>query len=552
MSDVNNLLEGLTPPELKPMLKIYSAMDVIQDARQIQIPPRENSIFGFDDGKAVNNSPVSDRLNFLISDNTHYLDGDSMYVNCDFESAALTNGNVAIVDSFLDEGGILSSIKSVRGMLGGAQLFYINEYAKWYNSSVNFPKHSREYRDRCLFVEGDSTDDRVVSRKSGELPVSVVVPYVNAQALFDAASGVLTLANAAQIVHEVLKPGDIIQIVSTAPATFRVEVLNIADDQKSVLCTKNAQGAVNVANGAFTSITKVESTSDVATRKLLVNGGKRRLCFKLKVPFFETGTYFPLPLISAYGPIEIQIEFNRAEQFIYCQPALANNKIGYQISDPKLCCRMVLPAPEVVNAHRQLAMTNGFLLTYKDFLHYPIGIEAGNKDSILQIQTNLSSIHGIVSVMTSRTRADTAGVESQNYKSQSSFLRDNLTRYRYNLGSKQYPHYDYVRMDNNGNPDLLAAQAWKQYEMLLGFDNKWSTPSIEAYEWRNPLSNKFVISAPMSKYPSYNCGVEVVNSAINIEINKSVVSTAGPLILHNWIYHDCLVRIMNNEVRVFR
>jgi hypothetical protein len=390
------------------------------------------------------------------------------------------------------------------------------------------------------------------------------VPFVNAQASFVAATGVLTLDQAGgggadQDLYGRVRIGDTIRITDNVAVggvftSFDVEVLAFTT-LRIIQCTQAAPGAINVANGAFTSIVVLEGgrpRKALSTRRVMANGVRHRLSVHLPLPIFETSTYFPLPLLAGMGPLQIEIEFHRAQEFLYVGEAAADNKIGYQVITPRLCCRMVQPVKMIVDSHKMVSKTSGFLFYYKDWRHF-MNQALTNTNHNLQIQTNFYSVHGIITVLTDATRADTNGTTSQNYKSQSSFRRSALKLYRYTIGGRHYPSYDYARLDlsTGGNPDTFAIQAYKQYEMMLGVDAKWSSPSIEPYEWRDADSTKFILSAPMSTYDKYNCGVQISNSAVELDLQR-VTAPGITENVHSWIYHDCILQIGDNKVNVFR
>jgi hypothetical protein len=87
--------------------------------------------------------------------------------------------------------------------------------------------------------------------------------------------------------------------------------------------------------------------------------------------------------------------------------------------------------------------------------------------------------------------------------------------------------------------------------MLLDVDNKWNSPSIDPYEWRNTDSTKFIMCAPMSKYLNYNSGVQVVNSAIELDLQRQTAPGVNQTV-HNYLYHDCLVNIGDNKISIYR
>lgn len=539
MDDINKKISTDAPRELSAIQGVVSYNDAIEDVRQVQIPPREQSIFGYDENNIVSAaSTPSNVLRYLISDGAYYLDMASTYIDCEFKAQAqIPNApgpDVVLTEKYLDNGGLHAAVKSVRVSVGGMDLCYINEYAKWYNACVNLTKNSREYRDRVLFTEGDSSQDGVMKDSSR-------VPLTNTGGTYVVADNLLTLTGGAATTE--LQVGDEIEITA-ANVVYRSNVIRIEDDEKVIV------DLGNVAIAAVLSAHRV-SRSYPSTRRFLVDGQTHRVAFHLPLPLFEIQEYMPLPLLQGMGPMEVQIEFHRASQFLVVSPAAAENKLGYVLSNPRMNCKMIRPVRDIIEAHKSLAKSSGFMLYYRDFRHFPISLTGGSANYNLQIQTNLNSVHNIISVMVDQKRADSDDATSQNYLCQSSFLRDSLKLYRYTLGGRQYPNFDYVRMDNGGNADSLAAQAYKQLEMVLGVDVKYTTPSIEPFQWRSSSSDKFIISTTMSKYANYNCGVQASNTAIEIDLQKQT-GNASNQVLHNFLHHDTLAVIGDNKLNIFR
>ena len=545
--DINKNISFKDPVEFLTVDKVLSADEAIRNAVQVEIIPREQSSFGFNDSNInVNNftSAVSDRLRFYINDSSHYLDMRNSYINCEFQAIVLTAGNVNIPDRFIDEGGIHSSIRTVTVSIGGAVLGRIDDYAKWYNATKNFPMHSSEYRDRILASSGDSSED--VSSPSVEVinkPISFT--QETATLLVD---GLLDLGVDGLASTE-LQVGDKLVIFSNLRGEQEVEVLDIGGNRiVDVIGNGYALGAAEIDGIVLTKRT------NQSTRKVVANGQVHNLSFNLPLGCLQLPEYFPLPLIQPFGPLEIDIEFNRAEQVLVLEnlsDVAGDNKFAYTINRPRFIARMIRPG-NVINAHKALFNSMGLMFPYVSWRHFENNIAQGVGDTVLNIQTNLKSARSIVSVATDQTRANSSSQTAQNYKSQSTFLRDNLGEYRYLNGAMRMPEYDLVDMKD----DRFASQAWQQYMLSVDMYNDYSSPSssIKPYQWRGFTSERFVASTPFKKHNSFFTGLDLSNNFLECELNMRngetrSVSTA----YHSWISFDSLLVISRaNGVRVYR
>ena len=544
--DINKNISFKDPVEFLTVDKVLSADEAIRNAVQVEIIPREQSSFGFNDSNInVNNftSAVSDRLRFYINDSSHYLDMRNSYINCEFQAIVLTAGNVNIPDRFIDEGGIHSSIRTVTVSIGGAVLGRIDDYSKWYNATKNFPMHSSEYRDRVLASSGDSSED--VRSQNVEV-VNIPITSNNAQASITASSGLLTLLGGAATTE--LQVGDVIEINTNSNGKLVVDVLAINNDNAIVI--SNPPPA-NIPINSITAIVLVKRNNQ-STRKIVANGEKHNLSFNLPLGCLQLPEYFPLPLIQPFGPLEIDIEFNPAEQVLVLENSAnvaAGNKFAYTIIRPRFIARMIRPG-NVINAHKALFNSMGLMFPYVSWRHFENNIPINTGDTVLNIQTNLKSARSIVSVATDQTRANSSSQTAQNYKSQSTFLRDNLGEYRYLNGAMRMPEYGVVDMKE----DTFASQAWQQYMLSVDMYNDYSSPStsIKPYQWKGFTSERFVASTPFKKHNSFFTGLDLSNNFLECELNMRTgrsVATA----YHSWISFDSLLVISRaNGVRVYR
>lgn len=538
-TDINNLLKYRDPVELIPLEELFTADEAIRSRKQIEIIPREQSSVGFDDTDVLGDGPLSKRLRFYVNDSTHYLDMKNSYMTCEFTAQVKTDGNAVIPDRFLDEGGIHSCIRTVTVSIGGTVLERIDDYSKWYNACKNFPMHSSEYRNRVLAAAGDSTASQTVSDYD-RVPITADV----ATATYTVGGTVLDLplGNA----EEELVVGDVIQVIGADGKQYEGEVTAITSSTDVVV---NLFATADILSGDIKGIYKI---SDVATRKLVANGSTHRLTFALPLGSLSLEEYFPLPLIEGYGPLEIDIEFNEAQLALVlgstATPA-SGNRFGYSLKRPRFIASMVRPG-KMADGHKALWSSQGMLFPFTAWRHYENTIQSNSQDVVLNVQSNLNSVRGVVSVQTDQVRANSSqDVTSQNYKSQSTFLRENLIRYRYQNGSERYPEYSEVRMDD----DVFGAQAWEQ--LSLTFDNKvsmYDNTSIKPSEWRGLNSSKFIISAPMKKHASLYSGADLSLQYLEIDLQKSAASEKA-LAVHTWLAHDSVLMLSKKEgVRIFK
>ena len=269
--NVSSKLEFEAPYEILSQETVLSADKDILSRRSVAIIPKEGSAFGYDINSAFSNDQLQDRLVFHISDSQMDLDLNQSYINLDFQAIVTNSADVAL-DAFLDHGGIMSCIREVNVNIGGVNLESINDFNKYYNACVNFPKHSEQYRDLVLHSAGDSVNDIIDG--GGDPRYRTITQTA---AAFTSATSTLTLTGSAATSE--LKIGDRLQLFreavdGTASQTFYCIVTSITSD--TVVLVSGLTADITVIK----KVTLIERDAYEARRKYLVNNGTNRVSFK--------------------------------------------------------------------------------------------------------------------------------------------------------------------------------------------------------------------------------------------------------------------------------
>jgi hypothetical protein len=372
-------------------------------------------------------------------------------------------------------------------------------------------------------------------------------------ATFTTATGVIAAMAGAATTE--LRVGDVLRL-RTAGGLFNCTVTVVTND--NTITVVDGPGA-DIAAGGILEL-DIQRTERRSTRQNLINNNfavnavmnianlpYQKLQWQIPVGALRFLKYFPLPYIQEVGPLEVEFEFCDAVQGIEINavPAATHN-FGYQVSKPRFVASMIRPSDKVFKMHDMLYNSKGIWMPYLNYRHFRNRIDAASTDSVLTIQTNLSSVRHALSVFVDAARSDSSGLTTQNYESQASFLKDGLTSYRFSAGGQQYPDYGHVNTDS-----AFSAEAWSQ--LMLAFnikENTFQKCRIRPYQWQSNTSDKFIISTNFAKDNSLWNGLSLKNNFLELDVRKTAGASA--LNCHSFLGYDSSLLISRKDnVRVF-
>jgi hypothetical protein len=151
----------------------------------------------------------------------------------------------------------------------------------------------------------------------------------------------------------------------------------------------------------------------------------------------------------------------------------------------------------------------------------------------------------VFAVLAGQTNDDATQAATQAVASQSTFYRSQMTYFRFQSGSLQFPDYGNCQVSN-----YLAGEAWAQ--LMLTFNIKENTvhkSRIRPYEWQSVNSEKFIVATPLSKDSSMWTGVSLKNNFLEMTINKTAVAVIYNV--HTYIGYDCALVISKSACNIF-
>lgn len=553
--NINQLITQVVPSESTDN-RLITSDDAITSRKQVRLIPRERSAFGSQtEASAVTADTLSDRLTMYISDNDGYLDTQNMYFSTKFTGNVKTNGNVNLPNRFIDLGGIQSCIKEVRLSCGGQTIERIREYSKLY-SIFSLASHSPEHVDYVLSAQGDSMNSMYKSAES--ITKFKNVTFTLAQAVYDHTGGasekLLTLSAGADagLATTELRVDDELLITYgdiAAPVDYKSQIVRV-----TAIVNKNNINVdgftADIAAGDVRSI-EIVGYAPKATRQVVADGTERKVTFKLNLDFFKQHKYFPLRFLKS--PLELEIEFNDARNVLVLRDAAdvaVDNKFGYVWSEPRLIAPIVHFDKEmVVDKHEMIYRNQGLVFPYMSFEHHSKAIEDSKDDTTnnSSFLSNLKNVRYVIMVLTDRTRANSTGETSQNYASQSSFLKDGITDYRFKAGALSFPEYDKVDVK-----DSFGAEAWEQLQLVMNKSgNILHDTRIAPYEWQDSSSTKFIMATRLDKHEGMLSGLDI--SRNYLEVEQSFSSVSAKMTLHCWMAFDAILRLSSdNNVEIFK
>lgn len=527
------------PAEFHQSMMHSNDLDVLKRVQK-EIIPRELSSFGFQTGSGVvSTDSLSNKLTFYASDPRMYLDLLNSYFTAEFKAVCTTSANVNLA-SFMDVGGIHSTIKTLTIKIGGTILMRLDDYNKWYNIN-NLATHSAEYTDYMLGSSLDSQDDYLF----------IDSPYKQTQLTVTIGNGVwydhtggaseklLTLVGSSLTTEA--QVGDSLKIFTAADTAVNCTIERIISNTTAVVNGLYADlGAAGAGASVITSIL-IERRGNLSTRSYAMNQASNiKIQWRLPVGCLSFFKYFPLPYIQNIGPLEVEFEFIDPRLAICLRDsasAAVDNKIGYLISKPRWTAMLVEPSNKVRDMHDMLFNGNGLWFPYLNYRHFQNRIAASSTDETFTFQTNISSARHVFSVITGQSNDDANTTATQAVKSQSTFYRSSLNYFRFQSGSLQFPDYGNCKCE-----DVWASEAWAQ--LMLAFNIKENTlhrSRIRPYDWQSTSSEKFIIATPLAKDDTIWTGTSLRSNFLELTLNKTAVATAYNA--HTFVAFDCALVI---------
>lgn len=529
----NKRISPEIPEELLNEPDLVTSEGSIVSRRQVQLTPINGTAFGSQSASSVvSSSNLVDRIRFQINDSSHFLNLKDSYIQAEFKAVAKTSGDAALV-SYLDEGGIHSCIKSVTLNMGSVELARINDYNKWYNATYRNQQHNLDEIEYLLHDQGDSVND--LSSLDEERLLKSVTSTIADVSITNA--GVITLTGGAA--DDELRVGDILNITYSVDAA--VDVAYSVDATVTVITDADtltvAPWSTTVAATFVKSIQLVSRDIRESRRSQMVNNASdQRLNIRLPLGMFMIDEFLPLPLIKE--GLELELEMENHNLAIVLQNDASTNKVGYVLNNCRLMADMLGVSPQVADMYKSLYNTDGVAFRYLNWIHNEISVPSSTSN-VLTVKQNLSSVHSMVMVMTNTSLANSSEYTSSAYKSNSTFLPQNISSYRVLNGSEMFPYYGSVQFTK----DAYGVEAYKQ--MKIAFNNN-DKNAIKPYDYYN---TKFIIAQSMKKYPGYDSGANISQSFLEVALEQTSGSAHTA---HIWLSYDQVVVISATGSRVFK
>jgi len=555
----------------------------ILSREQNELIPRESNTFGSQVNSAIGSQALSNRTTFNISAPRHYLDLQSSYITAQLQVVSTTTGDVAHLDSFLDNGGIHSAIKSVVLRSGSAELLRLENYNKLYNIS-NFATMSKEQREFMSASCLDSFEDRYQEEKFDYRPIT----FVSSTATYTNATRTITVASS---IASELKVGDKLMIETGAVTAYTVaaasanaigaglnhkatvqnvvRVVSIASNGLSFVVDKvlKAQTGGTVADAAYDAtdgqgnltsgdlaVGQIKSIVRVCRSANSMRGeavnNTKRVAFRIPFNLFAVDAYLPLPFFS--NVLELQIEWEPYHNFIVIGPSVtwaSTDKYGYALTDVRFVAMMVEPSASVFNAHKALYKKSGLVYRMKGIRNYENQLTTtGGTQFNLTYQANLKSVSTALCVLTDQAldnaTTDTDGTV-QKQQCQSNFLKGDILSWRWRAGGLNFPQYSSVDCAN-----YALAEDWQQLQLVkdaIAFRNG-SEGCISARDWHASDGSKYIIAMQFSKDKTFNTGIDCSNNYLELElVYNSAFSTNRTL--HSFLMYD-MAMVLSEQERV--
>lgn len=550
--------------------------------RQVDFKPQESTEFGYQSASGVvSSNSLNSKLTIKLSDSRGFLDFQNSYIQGEILIGASSSAN-ADLSCYLDNGGIISFIKTLILKCGNREIHRIENFNKLYNI-WNLYTNSPEDRDYLLGGTGDSYNSEYENVEKDYSPVT----FVRATALYTSASKTLDLGTGAALTE--LKVGDLLEIAVCADitvATFNevgvesalaqsqsivnvCRVASITDDdtvvlENGILCNDAGDADdvkydpelsdQNILAGGIKSIYRIGRVQN-ATRKAFVRYGsnqtalltapnattKDKFAFKLPFGVFNFSKYFPLPFLP--NDLELQLEF--------CAPHLglvkpldvaydASSKLGYMITEPVFMARLVEPSYDVFAQIDNKFKTKGLSYRYINYRAFEPTLASGQQRFNVSFKTALKSIQHVLCVMTNQSTSNSPVISQAGFEEmcQSTFNRNSCKEYQFKVGGVNYPAYGPVDCDFQ-----YTVESMNQLKQIFG-DIHCSVPY---WQFRDSTSDKFLICMNFSKKSfSYNSGPDCSNSFVrlSLELNSNLASAQT---LHSFIAYDALMVIRPNQ-----
>lgn len=557
---------------------LRSADDHIIARRQVEVIPRQQNRFGeASNATLFSNSNLSKKLTFYVSDSRGFLDGPNSYITGEFQALVLDSNDVPI-PAFLDEGGIHSCISEVVVRSGNAILERIEDYSKLYNM-MRFATIGEEHVDTVEWQALDSSADvrELIPKNHYDCSVPTVVD-IGATTLSYAANGTVTITAGVAEIRDVLKVGDKLILVTSTMEELTTYVTEVTGALTFVI---SPGPLLAVADGAHRlyKINDVPKYERESMRYMAVNNTSSpsnnnvvdkeptlmRFNMKLMLKFLSHAKYIALPLLPA--PLEIEIQFNPARLcLVECsEDPTVNAKFGYSINNPRFMAAIVeiddLTMSEYIEAYESAGIT----YPYNTFRRYLNRLDANTASAQFTFQTNVISARNVFTVLCEESSTETNVEAAQNVKSQSTFLKSGLKRYRYNSGALRFPHSREVQTD-----DFVGSEAFAQLNMAVNHhSNTLHDTMIDVHSWaegnyydelgvddllgkKQKVATKFIISAPLAKHgSSFLTGVDLSTQFLQIDISKEAMDLdmvgVPPLQVKTFIQIDSSVNLSRSN-----
>lgn len=552
---------AVAPTELTIQQPV-SADEHIISRRQVAIIPREQNVFGQQSG-TVNkfNENLANRLTFFISDPRGFLNGMDSYITGEFEAYVQTVGGDKDLEAFLDDGGIHACIASIVVRVGSATIERIEDYSKLYNA-VKFASVGEIHHNSVEMMALDGSADYKELIPDYQYPgglneYSTSMGTGNVTIVQD--DQTITLANAV-VFTSGLEIGDNILIEGKNAAedgNFSATVIDI---------TSSTVFEIDISPGSSQTGTEIYILSKNkqfqrrSMRNLAVNGipaegntHVNRIRFVMK-PFLKSLQmlkYIPLPLLPA--PLEIQIEFNPAILALVKRSGTDGGEYGYKITKPRFMAS-IIEVDDATMADYLRVWENGVLqFPYHSWKRYNNSLVANSTTGQFTFQTNLVSARNVLTLMTDQADTENDVKEAGIVKSQSTFKRNQLKRYRYASGALKFPDYGDVQCD-----DFTAAEAFSQLQLVFNThnntlhntsmrvddwcDGEYEVKNVDGREY-TVSATKFMMSTPLSKHQSLMSGVDLTHNFLQLDLEFYGTGTPNDINLKTFIMYDAIMEL---------
>ena len=278
-------------------------------------------------------------------------------------------------------------------------------------------------------------------------------------------------------------------------------------------------------------------------------------------------SYIPLQYIRQGLRIHLDLQNPELALVLGTQPTNADVRMNYTISNPIMMCRFIMPDASVKAAYDK-ALQQGMLNYGFSSFGYNMYQHNGSNGTITYTipisKRSIKNVFVVAQNYRANTQAVTADAFSSSNYDMNTFVRANVTSYRFQHASDYYPTLPITIA--SGGTSISNSSALEALQMCFGksvslYDKVRFKPSewnsVNSDSGNNNECKALIMAFPLCRgVASQFNGIDTSNSQqLQVEMvfaggQYQINAVNSNVYLHNWVQYDCILSITSNGVVV--